>query len=974
MALRAPRRRLRGVVVAAVVLLLLAVLAFARFYTDVLWFREVGLSSVLWTSIGTQFVVGAVVAAVTAAIVLANLLVATRVAPAFRVSRFELAGRRDPLEHYRDLMLPYVKWLRLGAAALVGLLAGLGAAAAWRTYLLWANRVDFGVDDPQFGRDIGYYFFELPFQEQVLEWLWFALVASLVLSIAAHLLQGSIRPEAGLAGVLPGALAHVSVLLGLLAIVKSAQYYLGTFQLNFSARGAVTGASYTDVHAQLPALRLLAIVSIVSAILFLVNIRVRTVRLPLAAIGIWILVAVLAGGVWPWWVQRFSVAPQEAQRERPYIARNIAATRAAFGLTDVATLPYPATPDLTSQEIEANQSLLRNVRLWDPDLLQRGYEQLQAIRTYYRFEDVDIDRYVIDGEVRQVLLGLRELSLDDLPEEARNWTNEHLQYTHGFGLVASLANETTTAGQPQFLVRDVPGTSVPGAEALDPDEPRLYYGEAFQPTEYSIVNSGQAEIDFETGEETQRSSYAGEGGVSIGGFLGKLAFAIREGDPNIVLSDLITPESRILLYRNVRDRVLRAAPFLSLDHDPYPAVVDGRVVWILDAYTSSAFYPYSQRFDLGEIIGSEEAGALEGRANYLRNSVKVVVDAYDGTMDFYVVDPDDPLVQAWRNAFPDLFTDEEPSDDLRAHFRYPEDLFNVQSDVYLTYHMDDPIDFYSRLDAWAVPENPVAAGSSIDRPTLVPPTYLLLQLPGDTEESFLLTRPFTPRARPNMIATLVARSDPENYGELITLQFPRQIQVAGPAQVENLINQETEISESLSLLRRGGSRVDFGSLVILPIEDSILYVQPIFVTASGQTTTGTTGIPEMKRVVLVLGERVVMEDDFDSALASLFDLDAPVAVEPGDEPTEGEPGAPAEPTDPQLAALVERAGDLYARAQEALAAGDFETYGALIEQLGDVLAEARELSGGDGTGDTAGAGDDAGAGGAGAGAAAPDGN
>jgi uncharacterized membrane protein (UPF0182 family) len=949
MALQSRRTRRRGVVIALVVVVLLVLIGLARFYTDVLWFQEVGLSSVLITSLGTQFAVGVVVGVLTAAVVLANLLIASRVAPAYRVRRFEVAGSRDPMERYRELMFPYVRWLRVAAAGVVGLLAGLGAGAAWRTYLLWANRVDFGVTDPQFNRDVGFYVFELPFQQQVLQWLWFAVIASLVLSLAAHYFQGSIRPEAGLAGVLPGALAHVSVLLGALALIKAGQYYLGTFELNFSPRGVVTGASYTDVHAQLPALRLLAIISIVSAGLFLVNIRVRTLRLPLAAVGIWILTAVLAGGVWPFLVQRFSVEPQEAQRERPYIERNIAATRAGFGLGDVQTQTFAASPELDADEVAANEVLLQNIRLWDPAILVKDYTQLQRIRSYYTFEDVDIDRYEVDGEKRQILLSARELSLEDLPDESKSWANMHLQYTHGFGVVASLANETTTAGQPSFLVRNVPGDFAPGADALETEEPRLYFGEAFEADEYSIVNTDQAELDYPQTEGVARVRYSGEGGIEIGGIIQKLAFAIREGDTNLVLSGLITGDSRILLYRDVRDRVLRAAPFLYLDHDPYPAVVDGRVVWILDAYTTTPNYPYSQRYDLDEIVGSEEEGALDGTANYVRNSVKVVVDAYNGTMDFYIVDPDDPVVQAWSNAFPDLFEDEAPSEDLLAHFRYPEDLFKIQSEVYLPYHMDDPNDFYAKEDQWAVPAVPTSAQALTESTdNTVPPTYLLIQLPGETEQEYVLTRPFTPRARDNMIAVMVARSDPDDYGELITLQFPRQLTISGPTQVENLINQDVEIARALTLLRQEGSRVDFGSLVILPIEDSILYVQPIFVTATGTGAAGGEGgIPELKRVVLVLGEQVVMEETFDGALASLFGLEAPTPGGPpvAEVPPAEEPGGPAGPSARRLAEIVEKAGAVYERAQQALADGDFETYGRLIERVGSLISEAERLSG-----------------------------
>jgi uncharacterized membrane protein (UPF0182 family) len=952
------RGRRRGLLLLLLIVALLLLLSLARFYTDVLWFQEVGLSSVLFKSLSTQFSVGIVVGLVVGGVVYLNLWLAGRIGPVYRLPRADAPDRPDPAERYREMVTPYLRWIRLAVAAVVGLLSGLGASGAWQNYLLWANRVDFGVEDPQFGRDIGFYVFELPFLNDITDYLWFAFMAALVLSAIAHYLQGSIRPDIGLRGLSPGVLAHLSVLLGCLALVKAAQYYLGTFALNFSPRGVVTGASYTDVNAQLPALRLLMIISIISAALFLVNIRFRRLALPVAAVGIWILTAVLAGGLWPALVQRFSVEPQELVRERPFIARNIEATRLAFELDDVETVPFAGSADLDAAAVESNNALLQNVRLWSPPVLQRAYTQLQAIRTYYGFEDVDIDRYEVNNETRQVLLSARELELDDLPEESRNWANQHLQYTHGYGLVASLANETTPAGQPEFLIRNVPGTVAPGAESLEPtDQARIYYGESFDPSQYSIVNSGQAELDYPTSGEPARSNYAGAGGVTVGGFFRELLFAIRETDPNIILSNLVRGDSRILLYRNVRDRVLRAAPFLALDGDPYPAVIDGRVKWFLDAYTSTEFYPYSQRFNLDEVTGGDEAGSLGGLANYVRNSVKVVVDAYDGTMDFYIIDEDDPLIQAWRNAFPDLFSTEPPSEELRAHFRYPEDLFNVQTGVYRTYHMTVPDDFFAREDEWQIPNSASDVGEDFA------PTYLLATLPGETEEEFVLTRPFSPRARDVMISLMVARSDPANYGELNLFQFPSSNPPLGPVQVDNIINQDIEISRELSLLRQGGSNVELGSLVILPIEESILYVQPLFVTA----TSETGGIPELGRVVLVLGEEVVFADTFGEALATLFGITEPIAgvdepvEEPpvgeqpvgeqpdGEQPDGGEPdGQPTggQPAGSQgrLADLIAQASRIYDRAQQALQAGDFETYGRLINRLGNLLEEAQGLS------------------------------
>jgi uncharacterized protein len=933
----AGRSRRRGLIIAILLLLIIAALFFSRFYTDVLWFQEVGLTSVLFKTLWTQFLVGAAVGVLVGGIVWANLVIAARIGPTYRIPSVE-GGRPDPIEQYREMLRPYMRWVRLAIAVVVGILAGVGASGAWQDFLLYVNRVDFGVTDPQFGRDVGFYVFQLPFLKDVTNYVWFAFMGALLLTIAAHYLNGSIRTDVGLRGISPSVLAHISVLLGFLALVKAAQYYLGTFELNFSARGVVTGASYTDVNAQLPALRLLAIISIISAILFLVNIRFRRLSLPIAAVGIWILTSVLAGGLWPVVVQRFSVEPQELAREQEYIQRNLTATRAAFGLSEVETQDFPALSTLTEEDTTANETLLQNVRLWDPAILHRAYSQLQAIRLYYQFADVDIDRYEVDGELRQVLLSAREISIEDLPPESQNWANQHLQYTHGYGIVASLANEITGAGEPDFIVQDIPGTVETGAEALDATQRGIYYGETFEDFEYSIVNTNQAEIDYEDEQgDVQRSSYEGEGGVAMGNIFRRFAFAVRELDPNLLISGLIRNDSRIMLYRNVRDRVRRAAPFLTLDHDPYPAVVDGNVVWILDAYTSTPWYPYSQRFQMSDIIDQDVPGTLGGEANYVRNSVKVVVDAYNGTMDFYIIQ-DDPLIQAWSRAFPDLFTTEEPSEALREHFRYPEDLFKIQSEVYLTYHMEQPDDFYSRVDAWNLPRETNSENGAIatNESDVVQPTYLLISLPDEPDQEFVLTRPFTPRGRNNMVALMVARSDPDSYGEILTLDFPRSIQVDGPLQVSNIINQDVEVSQAITLLSRGGSRVQFGSLVVLPIEESVLYVQPLIVTAADE------GIPEVKRVILVLGEDVVMEVSFDEALASLLGFEPPPVVEePGEEPPPEEPGE--EPTG-ELAVTIEEASRVYEQAQQALQDGDFELYGRLIERLGELIDEAQQQS------------------------------
>ncbi|MDP9224801.1 MAG: UPF0182 family protein [Actinomycetota bacterium] len=931
MVIRQRRGGRRGLYFVAFLVVLFLAAGSARFYTDVLWFREVGFSNVLFKSLSTQFIVGLIVGLIVAAVVWVNLLLAGRLAPPYPFSRFEVGDRADPLDQYRAAMLPRLGPIRLAVSGAIGFLAGLGAASAWQTYLLWANRVSFGVTDPQFHKDVGFYVFELPFLKTVAGWAWFAIVAGLIAAIAAHYFHGAIRPQARLAGVQASALAHISVLLGLLALVKAVQYWLGTYSLDFSPRGVVTGASYTDVHAQLPALKLLAIISVVSAVLFLVNIRFRTVALPLAAVGIWILFAFVVGALWPLVVQNFSVKPQELQRETPYIKRNITATRAAFGVDKVKTSQFPASNNLTSSDLQANRTLLDNVRVWDPGVLQRALAQLQALRTYYSFNDVDVDRYMINGRLRQVLLSARELSPQDLEGKSKTWANLHLVFTHGYGLVAALANGAGSQGQPQFLVSDVPGTVAPGAQSLSATQPRVYYGESFTPSEYAVVDSKQKEIDYPTQNGVARSSYSGSGGIPTGSLFRRLAFAIREGDPNLVLSNLLDSNSRIMIYRNVRDRVLRAAPFLSLDNDPYIASVGGHLDWIIDAYTTTPYYPYSQREDMSGIIDQGQAGALQGRINYIRNSVKVVVDAFTGSMKFYVVDHSDPLIQAWEKAFPSLFTAGQPPPNLQAHFRYPEDLFKVQTEVYRIYHMTRPSVFYQKEDAWAIPRNPLAGSQLALDPNLepldLPPTYLLIELPGEHQEQFLLTRPFTPRGRDNMISFFTANSGPSGYGELQSLQFPRQRPILSPFQINNLINQDVNISRALSLLSTGGSTVIFGSQVVLPINDSILYVQPLFISASN------VGNPELKRVIVAYNGETVMRNSLGQALGALFGKAPTQPQQPGPPPSKGGGIGPSQN-------LIQKANSLYRRAQAALQKGDFATYGRLTKQLGRVLQRA----------------------------------
>ncbi|MDQ4130382.1 MAG: UPF0182 family protein, partial [Actinomycetota bacterium] len=629
------RRRLGLVIAIVAVALVLSATRIAVFLTELWWFESVGYrpiyTEILFSQVGLGFFFGLALAA----LVGANLAVARRLRPIV----VPASPREAVIERYRQLAEPYVSWLILGVALLFAFSAGGAVATQWDSYLLWRHGDTFGVPDPQFQRDVGFYVFDLPWLAFVQGWLFASLVLTLLVTAAAHYLLGSIRPEAPRERVTLPARAHLSLLLALVLAAQGWGYWLDRFELNFSPRGQVTGASYTDIHAELPALNLLLVVTAVAILLVLVNIRRRGWLLPGVAIALLVFFSVILQGIYPEVIQRLRVDPQELPREQRFIERNLAATRAAYGIDAVEGTRFSVQNDLAPPDVQENEVTLKNVRLWDPDVLETTYKQLQAIRPYYDFEDVDVDRYLVDGELRQVMVAARELNIEGLQEQARTWQNTHLTYTHGYGFVSSLVNTASPEGQPVFLVRDIPPQ---GSESLVPTQPGIYHGEVHE--QYSLVRTQEPELDFEVDGVQQSTEYAGEDGVPIGSMLRRLGFALRFADPNLVLSGLIDGDSRILLHRTVQDRVRQVAPFLHFDADPYPVVLDGRMVWIADAYTTSAFYPYSERRRFG----------TEGPfVNYVRNSVKAVVDAYDGSVTLFVVDPEDPVLQAWQRAFPE---------------------------------------------------------------------------------------------------------------------------------------------------------------------------------------------------------------------------------------------------------------------------------------------------------------------------------
>ncbi|MBW3664666.1 MAG: UPF0182 family protein [Actinobacteria bacterium] len=910
------RRRLGIVIAVVLVVVLLSANRIATFLTDLWWYDALGYRGVFTGVLGAQVVLGLVFGVFLAVVVAANLQIARRLRPTIIPS----TPQQAIVERYRQMADPYLPWLIGGLALLFGLTAGAAVSQQWESFLLWRNGGEFGVADPQFSRDVGFYVFDLPWVRFVQNWLFTSLILVGLLTAGAHYLLGGIRPEAPGDKVTRPVKVHLSVLLAIILAVRGWGYWLDRYMLNFSPRGQVTGASYTDVNAELPALYLLLVVTGVAIVLVLISIRRSGWLLPGAAIGLLVLASIVLSGAYPAVIQRVRVDPQELERESEFIDRNLEATRAAWGLEDIDFGLFQVTDDITEADLEEEQVTLANIRLWDPRVLETTYAELQALRPYYAFNDVDVDRYGLDGELRQVMLSARELDQSGLPEQAQTWQNQRLTFTHGFGAVASQINTTNPEGQPIFLARDIPPRGNP---ALVPaGESGIYFGERDEPS-YSIVDTEQPELDYETSEGAEQVTtvYAGEGGVPLGNRLRRLAFSIRFADPNFVLSGLLNDDSKVIYHRGVRARVERVAPYLLFDNDPYPVILNERLAWIQDAYTHSDMYPYSERVD----------GFLGHQVNYLRNSVKAVVDAYDGTVTLYVVDENDPVVEAWRRTFPAPYADvEDAPSELAAHFRYPEDLFTIQARVYQTYHIPTTEAFYSKADAWDIPNDPSqianqAAGQNQAAP-LLRPYYLLMRLPGEADEEFVLIQPYLARNKPNMIAWLAGRSDPGHLGDLFAVQFPSSQTILGPQQAQARIEQDDRIAEYITLRDQAGSEVIRGNLLVIPIGSSILYVEPLFLESP------QARIPQLERVVLVMGERVVFERTLQEALETLVTAPSP---EEGEEEEEGE----------DLIELQERIAQAFQAAQDALEAGDLGGFQTQFERASELYNRLLERQG-----------------------------
>ncbi len=869
------------------------------FYTEWLWFSSLGYDSVYATILKTKVLIFFSAAIIFCILFLGNLVLATRLAPKTEAHfwPWAIVGQSQQISKLNVIL----------GTALLSLIFGLIAQANWEVVLRFFNGQPFGITDPVFHREIGFYVFSLPFFNFLRGWLLGALIITILGTAGVYLLSYMVQQlRFDLARTV---LAHIGGLVIAILGLFAWSYWLGIWELVFSTRGVIFGASYADMHAQLPAQWILLTVVVIFMGVILASVWRRNSRWPLYGIGGWVIVAIIVGGIFPGLVQRLQVEPNELARERPYIEYNIQFTTEAFALDRVEEQPFPAEEAPSQQDIAKNEVTINNIRLWDHRPLKDTYNQIQSIRLYYDFNDVDVDRYIIDGDYRQVMLSARELSAEKLAGEAQTWVNRRLQFTHGYGVALSPVNEVSAQGLPVLLVKDIPPVG-----DFNIEQPQIYFGE--KTNDYVIVKTKTQEFDYPMGDENVYGYYQGEGGVSLDSFIRRSVYAWQFGDLNILISGELTPESRVLYYRNIRERVNHLAPFLKLDSDPYLVIMDGRLFWIQDAYTTTDRYPYSEPL---------------GGINYIRNSVKAVTSAYDGSVTFYVTNPEDALIRTYQAIFPKLFVPAgQMPESLRVHWRYPEDMFSIQASVYQTYHMRDARVFYNKEDLWAVPREFYAG-----REQLIEPYYIIMRLPDKEKEEFLLMLPFTPVNKNNTIGWLAARCDGQNYGKLLAYLFPKERLVYGPSQIENRIQQDTVITEQLALWGRGGSRVIRGNLLLIPLGKSNLYVEPVFLQAEAG------GLPELKRVIVVAGEQIAMEPTLKGSIAAIFGAEVPPTEPLVPPPLPAEPG---EPITAEIANLIEEAQQHYSKAQQYLKAGDWVGYGQELDALEVVLDRLAELT------------------------------
>ncbi|GAA4719925.1 UPF0182 family protein [Pedococcus ginsenosidimutans] len=931
-------------------------------WTEVLWFDSVGYESVFTTQLTTKILLFVVGFVITAALVASSLLIAYRTRPIYA----PVTTQQQSLDQYREAIEPLRKVAMVGVPAVLGLLAGTGAAGQWQTFLLWRNGGDWGTRDPQFHKDLSFFVFELPWIRFILGFFTMALVMALLAAAFTHYIYGGLQIQARAERTTRAARTHLAVLVAVLVLVRGATYWYDRYSLAVKDSSLLTGIRYTDAHAVLPAKAILAVSAVMVAGIFVASIWTRSWRLPVVGVALLVITSVVVGSIYPALVQRFEVRPSEKSKEQPYIERSIKATRAAYGIESVKTTPYAATTEATQGQLRDDAETIPGIRLVDPIVVSPTFKQLQSVKSYYAFPDaLDVDRYTVDGKTRDTVVAVRELDLQGVPTNQRNWLNDHTVYTHGFGVVAAYGNQRTADGEPVFYEKNIPQTG-----PLGQFEPRVYFGE--KSPQYSVVGAASSasprEFDYPDNSAAgqKNTTYTGKGGVAIGSFARKAAYALKYRELNFLLSDAVNSDSRILDHRTPLERVKRVAPWLTADGNPYPAVVDGRVQWIIDGYTTSADYPYSRLTEIDNATSDSTTARSSavtpigtGQVNYIRNSVKATVDAYDGSIKLYAWDDQDPMLKAWSKAFHNTVRPlSQISSDLMSHLRYPEDLFKVQRQMLTRYHVTDAASFYGGQDFWDVPEDPAQEERNVDQP----PYYLTLKMPDQDSAKFSLTTTFKPVGDRQVLSGFLAvdadagkeagKPSPD-YGNLRLLELPKDSQVKGPGQVQNDIGSSNQTSPAFSLTlsqflnnaRQQGSRVTLGNLLTLPVGGGLLYVQPIYVSANT-----TTAFPLSRATVVAFGNKLAWSDTLDGALDGLFGGNSGATA--GDSGTGGTGtggtggGTPTTPTTPKpgdAAALAKALADIqaaYADGQAALKKGDFAAYGDAQKALDDAIKRA----------------------------------
>ncbi|MGW3628991.1 UPF0182 family membrane protein [Streptomyces sp. NPDC005122] len=928
-----PSRRVRTLLMTLGVLAVLAMafVMFAGFWTDWLWYRSVHYSSVftttLWTKIGLFFVFGLLMAAAVGV----NIWLAHRLRPPLSAMSME----QQSLDRYRMGIAPYKRWLLLGVTALVGLIAGASASGQWRTWLMWVNGVPFDQKDPQFHLDVSFYAFDLPWYRFLLGFGFAAAVLSLIAAALTHYLYGGLRITSPGARATAAATGHLSVLLGVFVALKAVAYWLDRYGLavkssDFKATGNWTGLRYVDANAYLPAKTILFCIAVICALLFFATLWRRTWQLPVIGFGLMVLSAILIGGLYPAIVQKFQVQPNEQAKEAPYVEKNLKATREAYGIDGTKVSEYAGTSGTKDKtRLRDDADTTASIRIMDPNIVSPTFQQLQQMRNYYAFPtNLDVDRYTKDGKDQDTVIGLRELNLNGIPKN--NWINDHFRYTHGYGVVAAKGTTATAGGRPVFTESDLPSKG-----ALGTYEQRVYYGE--KTTQYSIVGGPQKEIDYSDDSGEKTTSYKGGSGVSLSSPVNRAAYAVAFGEPQILYSGAIGEGSRILYNRTPKDRVEAVAPWLTIDGDAYPAVVDGRIQWIVDAYTTTNGYPYASRTTLGDTTADSLTAtnnqravvAQQNQVNYIRNSVKATVDAYTGDVKLYQWDTKDPVLKTWMKAFPHTVKSKKDiSPSLMAHLRYPQDLFKVQRELLTRYHVKDAQTFLSGSEVWQVPDDPSNKSGNA-----VPPYYLSMKMPDQQAQAFSLTTTFTPNGRDNLSAfmSVNAEAGTGDYGKIRILKLPTSEPVDGPKQVQSQFNSEQTIAESIRLLSGGASEVEYGNLLTIPLDGGLLYVEPVYVRGGGLK------YPLLRKVLVTYGGNTAFEDTLDQALNKVFGADV-TTTPPGDTGTTKPPTS----SNPTVQQALEDAQKAFTQGQEALKKGDWTAYGQAQKDLQDALKRAEE--------------------------------